>query len=99
MKICHFLTLIFLNLDENTHILSLKNKLIESHIFKKWIPRNVKNNAFSTYVTHLWFVTTNIQFIFNPYATTSYCTSYMTKIDKSITPKLHFIIQNVLQII
>jgi hypothetical protein len=41
----------------------------------------------------LWFTNTNIQFVLDPYATTSYCTSYMTKIDESITSKLHFIIQ------
>jgi len=35
----------------------------------------------------------DIQFVLNPYAIATYCTSYMTKIDKSITSKLHSIIK------
>ncbi len=33
------------------------------------------------------------QFLLDPYAVVAYCTSYMTKIDKSTTLKLHPIIQ------
>jgi hypothetical protein len=31
--------------------------------FLKWTPKNITINAFSTYVVHLWFAYTNIQFI------------------------------------
>jgi len=89
----------FLNLDENTYILSLKNELTKSHIFLKWIPKNIKINAFSICVTHLWFANTYIQFILDPYVAITYCTSYITKINKSITFELHSIIKNALQII
>jgi len=41
----------------------------------------------------MWFTNIDIQFILDPYATITYCTSYVTKIDKSITSKLHFIIK------
>ncbi len=82
-----------LSLNESTYILSLKNELTKSHIFLKWIPKNIKINAFSICVTHLWFANTYIQFILDPYVTTTYCTSYMTKIDKSITSKLHSLIK------
>jgi len=34
---------------------------------------------------HLWFANINIWIILDPYAVATYCTSYMTKIDKSIT--------------
>jgi hypothetical protein len=36
---------------------------------------------------------TYIQFILNPYASASYCTLSMTKIDKFVTSKLHSIIK------
>jgi hypothetical protein len=75
----------YLNLDQNTYILHLKRKLTNLDIFLKWTPINIKISAFNTCVTHLWFANTNIQFILNPYTTTTYCTSYVTKIDKSIT--------------
>jgi hypothetical protein len=48
----------------------------------KRTPSNIKINAFSIRVTPLWFANTNIQFIIDPYAITSYCRSYITKIDK-----------------
>jgi ATP-dependent DNA helicase PIF1 len=33
----------------------------------------------------MWKANTDVQYVLNAYATTSYCTSYMTKIDKSMT--------------
>jgi len=54
-----------LNMGENKYILNLKSKLKELHVFKKWIPLNIKTNAFNICVTHLWFVNTYIQFIFD----------------------------------
>jgi hypothetical protein len=46
----------YLNLDESTYILSLKSKLTKLHIFLKQTPKNVKINAFSIHVVHLWFI-------------------------------------------
>ncbi len=59
----------------------------------KQTSKNITTNAFSICATHLWFANIDIQFIINPYATATYCMSYMIKIDKSITSKLHFIIK------
>ncbi len=45
-----------------------------------------KNHVvYNIHDVHLWFANINIWFILDPYAVTTYCTSYMTKIDKSIT--------------
>ncbi len=74
-----------LNLGENTYILSFINKLTKLHIFLKRTLRNIKINAFNTRVVHLWFVNTNVKFILDPYAAATYYTSYMTKINNSIT--------------
>ena len=41
----------------------------------------------------MWFANTDIQFILDPYATATYCTSYMTKVDKSMTTELKSILQ------
>jgi hypothetical protein len=67
------------------HILSFKSKLTKLHIFLKQTLKNIKTNAFIKHVVHLWFANIDIQFILDPYATTTYCTSYTTKINKSIT--------------
>ena len=41
----------------------------------------------------MWFANTDIQFILDPYAVTTYCTSYMTKVDKFMTTLLKSILQ------
>ncbi len=64
----------------------------------KQTPKNIKTNALNIRVVHLWFANIDNQFILDPYATTSYYTSYITKLDKSITSKQHSIIKNALQI-
>jgi hypothetical protein len=68
---------------------------MKPHIFLKQTPSNIRTNAFNIRASPLWFANMDIQFILNSYATPSYCTSYMTKIDKSITFELHSIIKNV----
>jgi hypothetical protein len=55
-----------------------------THFFKQTL-KNIKINAFNTRVVHLWFVNTNVKFILDPYAAATYYTSYMTKINNSIT--------------
>jgi hypothetical protein len=44
------------------HTLNLKSKLTTLDIFLKRTPKNIKINAFSTCVIHLWFANTYIQF-------------------------------------
>jgi hypothetical protein len=62
-------------------------------IFLKGTPSNIIINVFGTCVVPLWFANINMQSILDPYTTTSYCTSYMIRINKSIKLKFHFIIQ------
>ncbi len=88
-----------LNLDKNTYILNLNNKLTKLHIFLKQIPINIKTNVFSTHDVHLWFPNIDIQFILNPYGGATYCKSYMTKIDKLIYQNYILSYKNLLQII
>ncbi len=45
----------YLNLNENTYISSLNNKLTKLHILKKQTPINIKTNVYSICVVHLWF--------------------------------------------
>jgi hypothetical protein len=59
----------------------------------KQTPKNIKTNVFSICVVHLCFANIDIQFILDPYVVATYHTSYMTKLDKSITSKLHSIIK------
>jgi hypothetical protein len=81
-----------LHLDEETYILTLRSKLMKPNIFFKHTPSNIKTNAFSIHANPLWFAATYIQFIFNSYATASYCTLYITTIENFVTLKLHSII-------
>jgi hypothetical protein len=67
----------------------LKSKLTKLHIFLKWTPKNIKTNAFSIHVVHLWFANINIQFILDPYVVTTYYTSYMIKIVQFFILKYH----------
>ena len=41
----------------------------------------------------MWFANTNIQFILDPYVAAIYCTSYMIKVDNSMTTELKSILQ------
>ncbi len=89
MKTFYSLNLKLLHLGENTYILNLRTKLMMPHIFLKGTPPSIIINVFDTCVVPLWFANTNMQFILEPYTTASYCTSYMTKINKSIKLKFH----------
>jgi len=86
-----------LNLDENTYIISLSSKLKKGHMFFKQTLRNKKTNALSTCVTHVWFVNIDIQFIFRPICNYNILQVIHDKIDKSITSKLHSIIQSCME--
>jgi hypothetical protein len=62
------------NVRLNNQPLLVKRKL--SHIW---------NNNFSKDMLFMWNANTDVQYVLNTYAATSYCTSYMTKVDKSMT--------------
>jgi hypothetical protein len=43
------------------------------------------NNSFTKDMPNMWNVNTDAQYVLNAYAATLYCSSYMTKVDKSMT--------------
>jgi hypothetical protein len=49
-------------------------------------------NVFGIHVKPLWGANIDAQYILNPYATTSYCTFYLTKIDKIVVLKMKIIL-------
>jgi len=55
--------------------------------------KNIKTNVYAIKVVALWETNSDIQFILDPYIATSYCTSYLTKINKTITSKFQTIIK------
>jgi hypothetical protein len=69
-----------LEMSEDMYILSLKSQLTKPHIFLKRKPNDIKTNAFNIRVAPLWFANMDTQFVLDPYAAATHCTSYMTKI-------------------
>ena len=87
----------FLNSLEMTmemYILTLRSQLTKAHIFLRRKPMDIKTNAFGINLAPLSFANTNVQFVLDSYVVALYCTSYMTKIDKTISKELNKIIQN-----
>jgi len=82
-----------LKMDEQTYILALRSKLQKPTIFLKWNPKDIHKNAYRRLVGKLWQSNTNTQFILDLYVTISYCTSYVTKIDKNVTQELHTMLE------
>jgi len=64
-----------------------------THFFKKHSYKHKNQCLNNVHVIHLRFTNANTQFIFNPCASTTYCTSYMTKMNKPIISKQHSIIK------
>jgi hypothetical protein len=52
-----------------------------------------KTNAYAIKTVALWEVNNDIQFILDPYAIASYCTSHLTKFDRTITNEFQTIIK------
>jgi len=67
-------------------------KLKKPTIFLQKSCKDIWTNPFGIHVGNLWQANTHVQFILDPYATVSYCTSYWTKINKTITKELKAII-------
>ena len=90
-----FFTFLYsLSIDNQTYIDSLKINLKKPTIFLKRACRDIRTNPFGIHAGSIWQANTDLQFILDPYATTSYCTSYLTKIDKTVTQELNKIIAN-----
>jgi hypothetical protein len=71
----------------------LQIQLKRPQIFLKRTVSNIRINAFNKSISNIWYANTDIQFILDPYAAATYCTSYMTKVDKNITSELQSIMQ------
>jgi hypothetical protein len=78
------------NLQMNKDIyLALWCTLQKPTLFLKRKPCDIHTNSFSIHVARpLWEANTYAQYILNPYVTTIYFTSYLTKIDKFVTKKM-----------
>jgi hypothetical protein len=50
------------------------------------------NKSFGIHVGNIWQASTYVKFILDPYVATNYCTSYLTKLDKTMTKELENII-------
>ena len=79
--------------NEETYILAIRSQLNRPQIFLKRGLNDIRTNAFNQNIAHMWFANTDIQFILDPYVAATYCTSYMTKVDKSMTTELKSILQ------
>ncbi len=55
--------------------------------------KDILKNDYVIKVVALWEANNDIQFILDPYIAASYCTSYFTKIDITITNKFQTIIK------
>jgi hypothetical protein len=74
-----------LNLTEDEYIQAIQSTLKQPTIFLKRKLSHIWNNNFSKDMPVMWNANTDAQYVLNAYAATSYCTSYMTKVDKSMT--------------
>jgi hypothetical protein len=77
-----------LDLDENTYIMALRSSLKKPTVFLKRNVIDIRTNVFGRLVGPLWQANTDAQFVLDPYAAASYCTSYLTKVDKSVTAEM-----------
>jgi len=74
-----------LNLSEDEYIQAIQCTLKQPTIFLKRKLSHIWNNSFSKDMLVMWKANTDVQYVLNAYAATSYCTLYMTKVDKSMT--------------
>jgi hypothetical protein len=77
--------LVEMDLGEDQYIQLIQCKLKQPTIFLKRKPTHIWNNSFANDMPNLWNANTNAQYVLNAYAAASYCSSYMTKVDKSMT--------------
>jgi hypothetical protein len=82
-----------LQMDKQTYIFTLRSRLQKPTIFLKWNPNDIRTNAYKRFVVKLWQANINAQLILDPYVATSYCTSYLTKVNKNVTQGLHTMVE------
>ncbi len=76
---------IFSSMDEETYITAIQVIFLKLTFFLQRLCKNIRTNPFGIHVGNIWQANTYVQFIFDPYVATSYYTSYLTKIDKTMT--------------
>jgi len=81
-----------ISIDKETYINALWIKCLKTNFFLQSLCKDIWINPFGIHAGNLWEANTDVQFIFDPYAPVSYCTSYLTKIDKTMTKGLKNII-------
>jgi hypothetical protein len=73
------------NLSEDEYIQAIQITLKQPTLFLKGKLFHIWNNSFSKDMSVMWKANTDAQYVLNAYATKSYYTLYMMKIDKSMT--------------
>jgi hypothetical protein len=73
------------NVSKDEYIQAIQITLRQPTLFLKRKISHIWNNNFSKDMPNMWKENTDAQYVLNAYAATSYYTSYMTKIDKSMT--------------
>ena len=82
-----------LHIDEDTYINVIRGTLKRPTLFLKRDLSNIYTNPFAPSIANLWRSNTDAQYILDPYAAATYCTSYLTKVDNTITSSLQKIIK------
>jgi hypothetical protein len=71
-------------MNKYIYLLALQCTLWKPTLFLKCKPCDIRINSFSIHVGPLWEANIDAQYILDPYATTTYYISYLTKVDKFV---------------
>jgi hypothetical protein len=74
-----------LHFNENTYLFALQCTIQKPTLLLKCNPNDISRNAFNIHAWFLWETNIDAHFILNPYIVATYCTSYLTKVDKYVT--------------
>lgn len=75
----------------------LQTKINAPTLFIRRKPKDIWTNNFNQKLLHLWFANTDIQYVLNAHGAANYCTSYMTKVNTTLTQDLKQQFQSCLQ--
>ncbi|XP_059077054.1 uncharacterized protein LOC131876217 [Cryptomeria japonica] len=74
-----------LDITEDEYIIALRSTIHRPTLFLQRKPSETWNNSFGRKIPQLWKANTDAQFVLNAYAAAMYYSSYMAKVDKSMT--------------
>ena len=77
--------LLELEMTKKEYIEAFQYTITQPTIFLRRTTQDIKTNNFNIELSKLWTANTDIQFILNAHGAASYCTSYMTKNENTIT--------------